>query len=251
MVPPASAWIPRVPAYSGTAPSGGFAFRVRGLHPLRPAFPDRSATLSSSAGFPGAALQPRQRLRRRFGLLPVRSPLLGESRLDFFSCRYLDGSLPCVFPMHPILFTCMCLPFEASGLPHSDTPGSWDICSSPGLFAACHVLPRLAAPRHPPWTLFSLDHIVFLVSLPLSMLKTFLRLEAGGLEPPTPGLQSRCSSQLSYAPGLAPSSAHGKRESRGRLLSLAGLPTCRPTALFISPEAVRPPGSNLSLSERR
>ena len=190
MVPPASAWIPRVPAYSGTAPSGGFAFRVRGLHPLRPAFPDRSATLSSSAGFPGAALQPRQRLRRRFGLLPVRSPLLGESRLDFFSCRYLDGSLPCVFPMHAISFTCMCLPFEASGLPHSEIPGSWDICSSPGLFAACHVLPRLAAPRHPPWTLFSLDHIVFLVSLLYLCQKTSYAWRQGDSNPRHPACKA-------------------------------------------------------------
>ena len=75
------------------------------------------------------------------------------------------------------------------------------------------------------------------------MSKNFLRLEAGGLEPPTPGLQSRCSSQLSYAPGLAPSSAHGKRESRGRLLSLAGLPTCRPTAFQKGGDPAAPSGT--------
>ena len=37
------------------------------------------------------------------------------------------------------------------------------MCSSPQLFAACHVLLRLAAPRHPPWTLTSLDHIILLI----------------------------------------------------------------------------------------
>ena len=36
----------------------------------------------------------------RFGLFPVRSPLLRESRFDFFSSGYLDGSLPRVFPYY-------------------------------------------------------------------------------------------------------------------------------------------------------
>ena len=43
-----------------------------------------------------------------------------------------------------------------AGLPHSDIPGSMDICSSPRLFAACHVLLRLLMPRHSPCALFSL-----------------------------------------------------------------------------------------------
>ena len=37
------------------------------------------------------------------------------------------------------------------------------MCSYPQLFAANHVLRRLAAPRHPPWTLTSLDHIILLI----------------------------------------------------------------------------------------
>ena len=39
---------------------------------------------------------------------------------------------------------------QRTGLPHSDIRGSTDICSSPRLFAAYHVLPRLLEPRHPP-----------------------------------------------------------------------------------------------------
>ena len=42
------------------------------------------------------------------------------------------------------------------GLPHSDILGSKLVCSSPKLFAACHVLHRLLAPRHSPYTLSSL-----------------------------------------------------------------------------------------------
>ena len=44
----------------------------------------------------------------------------------------------------------------AAGLPHSEIPGSMDICSSPRLFAACHVLLRLLMPRHSPCALSSL-----------------------------------------------------------------------------------------------
>ena len=42
------------------------------------------------------------------------------------------------------------------GLPHSEIPGSKGARASPGLFAACHVLHRLSAPRHSPDALGSL-----------------------------------------------------------------------------------------------
>jgi hypothetical protein len=42
-----------------------------------------------------------------------------------------------------------------SGLPHSEIPGSTIARISPGLIAACHVLHRLLAPRHPPNALTS------------------------------------------------------------------------------------------------
>ena len=45
-----------------------------------------------------------------------------------------------------------------AGLPHSDTPGSMLACSSPRLFAACHVLHRRLVPRHPPYALSRLTH---------------------------------------------------------------------------------------------
>ena len=41
------------------------------------------------------------------------------------------------------------------GLPHSDIHGSKGARPSPQLFAACHVLHRLLAPRHPPDALFN------------------------------------------------------------------------------------------------
>ena len=172
VVPPASAWIPRVPAYSGTAPSGSLALRLRGFHPLRPAFPDRSAALSRPPVTPAPPYNPAHVAACGLGSSPVWAPprslaATGGISFDFFSCGYLDGSLPRVSLPHTISFMCGCSPFQVSGLPHSETPASSDVCSYTGLFAACRVLPRLAAPRHPPWTLFSLDHIVLLVTLSL------------------------------------------------------------------------------------
>ena len=87
----------------------------------------------------------------RFGLLRVRSPLLAESLL-ISSPRLLrwftsPGAAP---PRYFIRASGACL--SACGLPHSGTPGSKDVCSSPGLFAACRALHRRPAPRHPPWT---------------------------------------------------------------------------------------------------
>ena len=58
-------------------PARSSAFRVRGSHSLRPAFPCRSTRLLSLCAGP----QPRKPESFRFGLFPFRSPLLGESRL--------------------------------------------------------------------------------------------------------------------------------------------------------------------------
>jgi hypothetical protein len=63
------------------------------------------------------------------------------------------------------------------GLPHSEIPGSKPVCGSPGLIAACHVLHRLCAPRHPPSTLSSLTikylrRVVCILIYPILLSKT-------------------------------------------------------------------------------
>src|ERR1700694_592342 len=65
MVSPSSDRISRVPPYFARAWFHTQSFRVRGYHPLRPPFPERSANS-------------RAKSRR---LSPFRSPLLWESRL--------------------------------------------------------------------------------------------------------------------------------------------------------------------------
>ena len=81
MVPPASDRAPPTPPYSGYG-LGWRSFRVRGCHPLRPAFPgafryDRFFRIACPT-------TPRAPRRPRFGLVPFRSPLLGESLLFSF-----------------------------------------------------------------------------------------------------------------------------------------------------------------------
>ena len=60
------------------------------------------------------------------------------------------------FPTYTYLIQHMLPEYGSGGFPHSDICGSTLICSSPQLFAACHVLLRLLMPRHSPCALFSL-----------------------------------------------------------------------------------------------
>ena len=98
---------------------------------------------------------------------------------------------------YPWIFACLLLPMAFRSLPRPSSPDS----SKASTVDPC-----------------SLDHITFLSpSLLLhhqsTTTKLFLSkilLEARGLEPRTPGLQSRCSSQLSYAPLLYKNNREGK-----------------------------------------
>jgi hypothetical protein len=91
----------------------------------------------------------------RFGLFRFRSPLLSESRLISLP----PGTEMVHFPglaRARLWIQRAGIPFYGIGFPHSEIPGSKPACGSPGLIAACHVLHRLLAPRHPPYALSSL-----------------------------------------------------------------------------------------------
>ena len=113
-------------------------FRIRGCHPLRPAFPDRSASL-----------------RQATGLFRFRSPLLAESLLMSLP----PGTEMFQFPgfASPAYEFSGRYPLQG-GLPHSDIHGSTPARGSPWLCAACHVLHRLLVPRHPPNALITLEN---------------------------------------------------------------------------------------------
>ena len=76
--------------------------------------------------------------------------------VDFFSCGYLDVSVPHVSPRIAMDSLCDTRVFTPGGFPHSEICGSQAVCASPQLIAACHVLLRLLVPRHPPCALTSL-----------------------------------------------------------------------------------------------
>ena len=132
-----------------------WCFVYRTLTSCRGAFQLTSTTLLASAGH--APLRPYnpEVQAPRFGLLPVRSPLLGESRLIS-----LPGATE-MFQFTPLASLTLCIQVEmtassAAGFPHSGIAGSKDACSSPTLFAAYHALPRLSVPRHSPCALVRL-----------------------------------------------------------------------------------------------
>ena len=103
---------------------------------------------------------PPQRLRPvtwwRFGLFPVRSPLLGESRLISLPPGTEMFHFP-GFAAAPYGFRCGSLGMTPAGFPHSDSSGSTPVSDSPELFAARRVLLRLLLPRHPPSALCRLN----------------------------------------------------------------------------------------------
>ncbi len=110
-----------------------------------------------------------QRLRPvtqpRFGLLRFRSPLLTECSLllEVLRCFSSLGVLATVY-----VFNRASLDITPGGFPHSDISGSTLARNSPKHFAACHVLRRLLAPRHPPHALSSLTYVVHAASTVLA-----------------------------------------------------------------------------------
>ena len=74
----------------------------------------------------------------RFGLFPVRSPLLGESLTCFLFLEVLRCFSSLGLPQHMLMTV-----LQTAGLSHSEISGSMVICTYPELIAAYHVLLRL------------------------------------------------------------------------------------------------------------
>ena len=143
-----------------------FPFHLRGSHPLWPWFPPRSATGRSDGGstvaLPRWPHNPASTTSTdlawlRFGLIPVRSPLLRESRLISTPRGTKMFQFP-RFPSPPYGFRRRCMSTTPCTLPHSGIPGSSPADGSPKLIAVYHALHRLLAPRHPPYALCCAAH---------------------------------------------------------------------------------------------
>ena len=134
MVLPNSRRIPRVPRYLGIRPRKSDSFRLQDYHLLWLAFPGYSA-INQIGNFPTAPeyrpIEPHDPEYTtlpgltyiRFGLFPLRSPLLRESQLLSFPA---DTKM-CQFSALAATtygFSCSCPGTTRDGFPHSEIPGS-------------------------------------------------------------------------------------------------------------------------------
>jgi hypothetical protein len=134
MVLPNSRRVPRVPRYLGFQSRKSDSFRLRDYHRLWFRFPADS-TMNQICNFPtDPKLRPIEPhdpeyatlsglTHIRFGLFPVRSPLLRESLL--FSCP--AGTKMFQFPAFASAtygFSCRCIGTTRYGFPHSEISGS-------------------------------------------------------------------------------------------------------------------------------
>ena len=134
-------------------------FRILDFHYLWSTFPNNSANFVESI----MQSKPLPYYYDRFRLFLFRSPLLKESISFFLFLRVLRCfSSPRSLLIHYFTHVWILELFYSSEFPHSDISGSLDICSSPKLFAAYHVLLRLLVPRYSPYALCSLTYLSWL-----------------------------------------------------------------------------------------
>ena len=153
----------------------------------------------------------------RFGLFPVRSPLLGESLLFSFPAGTKMFQFPALASIPD-----GCHPFRMTGCPIRKSADQ-RLCAPPRGFsqlAASFIASESLGIRRAPFLTFSAAAGIggmaytlafhssrlyagivfcarFYVSLVTSCHRTSLTVENNGFEPLTPCVQSRCSSQLS------------------------------------------------------
>ena len=151
--------IPHVPPYSGYCYQITIISSTRLSLPMVVAFQLLSSIILSKRCSPTTPTLPKQ---YRFGLFPVRSPLLRKSLLF---------SLPAptqMFQFSAFAFRLIGMTdLQSAGLPHSESYESIVICTSSQIIAAYHVLLRLSEPRHPPCALsnFLIDFVFYLLSV--------------------------------------------------------------------------------------
>src|SRR5437763_8078381 len=125
--------------YGALTPCGR-PFQVLRLAP-RVSLAPPAAGASGPHNPPGAT--PAGLARRGFGLLPVRSPLLGE-------CSLLLGVLRCfsspTYLHTPYVFSRRWQCMTPAAFPHSGIAGALPACGPPSLFPARHALLRPASP---------------------------------------------------------------------------------------------------------
>lgn len=123
---------------------------VRDYHPLWSHFPRCSISFISSSL---QSYYPVNAETITVWAFPRSLAATGGITFVFFSCRYLDVSVPCVSPHHVYVFDMWYTDMTPCGFPHSDIDGSSRAYRSPSHFAVCCVLLRRSVPRHSPYAL--------------------------------------------------------------------------------------------------
>ena len=126
--------ITHVPRYSGYYQNNKI-FRVRGYHPLWHHFPE---SFHQILLFILQSYNPKLAEKSLVRAIPVSLAATQGITIVFSSTRYLDVSVPWVCFISCDMISCL----QHDGFPHSEIYGSMDICSSPQLIAAYHVLHR-------------------------------------------------------------------------------------------------------------
>ena len=144
MVPADSVGVPRDPTYSGTLREL-VRCRIRGCHPLWPAFPCRSTNRPICDSHVEGPTTPQGKTPAVWAI-PLSLAATNGIDFSFFSSGYLDVSVHQVGNTTPM--------DSASAIRESRDQRSF--VNSPGLFADFHALHRLSMPRHPPCALSSL-----------------------------------------------------------------------------------------------
>ena len=166
------------------------------------------------------------------------------------------------FPSYAYLIQRTIRRYCLRGFPHSEISGSTDICSSPKLIAACHVLRRLLMPRHSPCALYSLtlrDILVLLLELCRQSTGYFRKIViVTHIFSDVPQLKFTTFLQLSLKPSVALLSSHFNTlfSFQGAItpalkpdLKIQSLGSWDPTAKLelVGPSGLEPPTLRLSV----
>ena len=128
-------------------PAGRLGISDTGLSPSPAGLPSPFSYLT-----PAVSQSEPQHARTLVWALSISLAATLEIDVSFSSSGYLDVSVPRV-PLRTLWIHVRMTEGCSAGFPHSEISGSQDMCSSPKLFAAYHVLHRLSVPRHPPCAL--------------------------------------------------------------------------------------------------
>ena len=142
-------------------------FRVRGCYPLWPSFPSGSA-ITRLCNSPtrrqtdqAEPYNPQTTTTAVYHIawvwaLPRSLATTKGVEVSFLSSGYLDVSVPRLASSCPMCSGRGTRALPRVGFPIRISPDQRLVSTSPGLFAAAHVLLRLLAPRHPPCALILL-----------------------------------------------------------------------------------------------